>query len=126
MLDAGHVGGLLTGGDVELGAQGGVALQPEFVVGFQPVDLAVLEGQESDGAVYFVPVFKAGDLVILMQGFAQLGTQLIIGAVADAENAHAVLLQLVAEHPVGIGEVRRQEDKVFHMYSLLLIWNLRK
>ena len=100
VLDAGHILGLEAAGDVEIGAQGGVAFQPVFVVGFQPVDAAILEGEERHGAVDLVVIFEAADLVVFVQAGLQLRLQLIIRLVADAQNVHAVVFQLPAELPV--------------------------
>ena len=83
VLDAGHILGLETGGDVEIGAQGSVPLQPVLVVGFQPVDAAVLECKERHRAVDLIVIFQAADFVVLVQALFQLRLQLIIGLVAD-------------------------------------------
>ena len=117
VLDAGDVLQMEAGGDVEVGPQAGVLLQPVFVVGLQPVDLAVLEGEESHGAVDFVVVLQTAHFVVFVQALLQLGHQLVVGLVADAQHVHAVVLQLVAELPVVGGEVRGDEDKVFHTDS---------
>ena len=114
ILDRLHILGVETGGDVESGAQHGVALQPVFVVALQPVDLAVLVGQKRDRAEHLVVVFQRGDFVILVQRAAQFGHELVIRAVADAENVHAVLFQFGAEFPVIGRKIRGDEDEVFH------------
>ena len=119
VLDAGHILGLEAAGDVEIGAQGGVAFQPVFVVGFQPVDAAILEGEERHRAVDLVVIFEAADLVVLVQAGLQLRLQLIIRLVADAQNVHAIVFQLPAELPVVRREVRRDKDKIAH--GVLLI-----
>ena len=46
VLDAGHIRGLEAAGNVEIGAQGGIPFQPVFIVGLQPVDAAILEGEK--------------------------------------------------------------------------------
>ena len=114
VLDAGHIGGLEAGGDVEIGAQGCVPLQPVFVVGLQPVDAAVLEGEERHGAVDLVVVFQTAHLVVFVQAVLQLGLQLVVGLVADAQHVHAVVLQLTAELPVVGGEVGGDKNKILH------------
>ena len=101
-------------GDVEIGAQSGIPLQPVFVVGLQPVDAAILEGEEGHGAVDLVIIFEAADLVILVQAVLQLRLQLIVGLVADAKDVHAVIFQLPAELPVVRREVRGDKDKIAH------------
>ena len=52
---------------MEFSPEAGIPLQPVFIVGFQPVDLSVLENQESNAAVHFLIVFKAANFVILVQ-----------------------------------------------------------
>ena len=66
------------------------------------------------GPEHLVVVLQAGYLVVLMHGVALLLGQLIVGAVADAQNTQTVVLQLLAEAPVGQREVGRDENKVFH------------
>ena len=114
VLDAGHILRLETGGDVEIGAQGSVPLQPVLVVGFQPVDAAVLERKERHRAVDLIIIFQAADFVVLVQAFFQLRFQLVIGLVADAQHVHPVVFQLPAELPVVGGEVGRNKDKILH------------
>ena len=119
VLDALHVRNLEAGGDVEVGAQHGVALQPVLVVALQPVDAAVLADEERHGAVHLVVVLHGADLVVLGQAGAQLGQQVVVGAVTHAQHAQAVVLQVLAELPVVGGEVGGDEDEVFHcMYHL--------
>ena len=115
VLDAVQVAHLEAAGDVEVGAESGVLLQPVFVVGLQPVDTPVLEGQESHRPVNLVIVFQAVDFIILVQAVFQLRPQLVIGLVADTEHVHAVVFQLAAELPVVCGEVGGNEDNVFHL-----------
>ena len=118
VLDAGHIRGLEAGSDVEIGAQGSVAFQPVFIVGLQPVDAAMLEGEEGHGAVDLVVVFQAVHLIVFVQAVLQLRLQLIIGLVADAQHVHAIVLQLPAELPVVGGEVRRDKNKILHDFPL--------
>ena len=120
VLDAGHIRGLEAAGDVEIGAQGGIALQPVLVVGLQPVDAAILEGKEGHGAVDLVVVFQTAHLVVLVQAVLQLRLQLIVGLVADAQHIHAVVFQLTAELPVVGGEVRRNKNKILHGFMIPL------
>ena len=117
VLDAGHILGLEAGGDVEVGAQGSVPLQPVFVVGLQPVDAAILEDEEGHSAVDFVVILEAADLVVLVQAVLQLRLQLIVGLVADAQHIHAVVLQLPAELPVVRREVRGDKNKILHNFA---------
>ena len=120
VLDAGHIGGLEAGGDVEIGAQGCVPLQPVFIVGLQPVDSAILECKEGHGAVDLVVVFQTAHLVVLVQAVLQLRLQLIVGLVADAQHVHAVVFQLTAELPVVGGEVGRNKNEILHGFTIPL------
>ena len=119
VFDLVHIGALGAGGDVELGAQPGVPHEPVLVVALQPVDLAVLEGEEGHGLEYLVVILQGGYLIILVQGVPQLLQQLVVGAVADAQHPHAVVAKLAAEFPVGHGEIGGNEYKVFHNLSPL-------
>ena len=120
VLDAGHIRGLEAGSDVEIGAQGGVPLQPVFIVGLQPVDGTVLEGKKGHSAVDLIVVFQTAHLVVFVQAVLQLRLQLIVGLVADAQHVHAIVLQLPAELPVVGGEVRRDKNKILHGIPILL------
>ena len=120
VLDAGHILGLEAGGDVEVGAQGSVPLQPVFVVGLQPVDAAILEDEEGHSAVDFVVILEAADLVVLVQAVLQLRLQLIVGLVADAQHVHAIVFQLMAELPVVGGEVGRNKNEILHGFTIPL------
>ena len=106
VLDAVDAVVLETGGDVEVGAQLSVPQQPVLVVGLQPVDLAVLEGEEGHSAVDLVIVLQTGYLVVFHQGIAALRLQRLIGAVADAQSGDAVIFQTLRETPVGFREIR--------------------
>ena len=119
-LDPVHILQLVTGSDIEFRAQSSVAHQPIFVVGFQPVDLAVLIGEEGNCLEHLVVIFQAGYLVIFVQRIAKLLLQVVVGAVANSEHAHSVVFQFLTEHPVGLRKVGRQKYKVFHpMFSFL-------
>ena len=114
VLDAGHIRGLEAAGDMEIGAQGGIPFQPVFIVGLQPVDAAILEGEKGHGAVHLVVVFQTVHLVVLVQACLQLRLQFLVGLVADAQHVQAVVLQLPAELPVVRGEVGGDKNKVLH------------
>ena len=114
VLDAGHIRGLEAAGDVEIGAQGGIPFQPVFIVGLQPVDAAILEGEKRHSAVHLVVVFQTVHLVVLVQACLQLRLQLLVGLVADAQHVQAVVLQFPAELPVVRGEVGGDKNKVLH------------
>ena len=119
VLDAGHILGLETGLDVEVRAQGRIPLQPVLIVGFQPVDAAILEGEERHRPVDLVIILQTADLIVFVQAVLQLRLQLIIGLVADAQHVHAVIFQLPAELPVVGGEIGGDKDKVAHCCSFL-------
>ena len=121
VLDAGHILGLEAGPDVEVRAQGRIPLQPIFIVGLQPVDAAILEGEERHRTVDFVVVLQTADLVVFVQAVFQLRLQLIIGLVTDAQHVHAVVFQLPAELPVVGGEIGGDKDKVLHSLMIPLL-----
>ena len=106
ILDAVDAVVLEARGDVEVGAQLGIPQQPVFVVGLQPVDLAVFESEEGHSAVDLVIILHAGHLIVFHQRIAALGIQLVIRAVADAQSGNAVALQPLGEMPVGFREIR--------------------
>ena len=106
VLDAVDAVVLETRGDVEVGAQLGIPQEPVFVIGLQPVDLAVFEGEEGYGAVDLIIVFQAFHLIIFRQGVAALRVQGLIGAVADAQGGDAVVFQTLGEVPVSFREIR--------------------
>ena len=118
ILDFAHIAVLGTGGDVEFGAQPGIPHEPVFVVGFQPVNLAVFEGEEGHGLKDLVVIFQTGYLVVFMETVPQLLQQVFVGAVADAQHPHAILLQFGAELPVGHGEIGGDKNKVLHKMCL--------
>ena len=74
----------------------------------------LLVGQKRDGAENLVVIFERGNFVIFVQRAAQLRHELVIRAIADAEDVHAVLFQLGAEFPIVCWEIRGDKDKVFH------------
>ena len=113
-LDARHIADLEAAGDVEIGTEHGVVLQPVFVVTLQPVDTAVFADEERDGAVHLVVILQAADLVVFVQGALEFGQEGIIGLIADAEDAQPVIAQLTAELPVVDGEIRGNENEILH------------
>ena len=98
--------------------------QPVLVIGLQPVDAAILEGEEGHGTVNFVIVFHGTDLVILGQALLQLGHQLIIGLITNTQHIHAVVAQFTAELPIIGGEIRGNKNKILHKinFSLLFLY----
>ncbi len=112
VADRGDAVALDAGGHVEVRAQAGVLRQPEFVVGLDPVDLAVFVGHPGHGAVHLVVILEVADLVIVGQRGAQLVVQLVILRIGDAQHVHAVAAQARAEMAVGLREVRRNEYDV--------------
>ena len=106
VLDAGHILGLEARLDVEVRAQGRIPLQP--------VDAAILEGEERHRTVDLVIILQTADLIVFVQAVLQLRPQLIIGLVTDAQHVHAVVFQLPAELPVVGGEIGGDKDKVAH------------
>ena len=113
-----------TGEDVEIRSQHGVMFQPVFIVGFQPVDLAVFKTEKSYGPKYLVIIFQGSNFVIFCQALFQFRGQVIIGGIADTQHVGSVLLQSVTPVPVGAGKLRGDKDKV-HIEILSggsLIW----
>jgi hypothetical protein len=113
-LDARHIADLEAAGDVEIGTEHGVALQPVFVVALQPVDTAVFADKERNSAVHLVVILHAADLVVFVQGALEFGQKGIIGLIADTENAQSVIAQLTAELPVVDGEIGGNENEILH------------
>jgi len=118
VADPGHILILEAAGDVEVRPQAGVHGQPVLVVGLQPVDAAVLEGEEGHRPVDLVIIFQTAHLVILIETVLQVGTQLVIGLVADAQHIHAVVFQFAAELPVVGGKVGGDKMMFFICPSL--------
>ena len=118
ILDAVDVALLEAGGDVELGAQPGVPLQPVFVVALQPVDAAVLVDEKGYSPVYRLGVLQTVHPVVFGEAVAHMVGQLFIGLVANAQHVEAVVLQGAAELPVVGGKVGGDKNGVFHGVNL--------
>ena len=101
-----------TGGDIEIGPQLGVHLQPVLIVAFQPVDLAVTEGKVSYGTHHGIVIGQAVHAVILGQAGLELFRNLVVRGVSDAQDVHAVAAQAVTEIPVTFGKMRRYKNKI--------------
>ena len=110
---------LQTGGDVEVGAQGGVQLQPELVVALHPVQLAVLAGEVAQGPDHLVVVGQAVHLIVLRQGRPQIGVELLIPGIPHPQHVDPVLPEPDAEPPVGLGKIGGNKDKVHTRSSFL-------
>ena len=115
-FDGRHLGGMKAACDVEVVAQAGVPFQPILVVALQPVGLAVFEGEVGDGAVHLVVVFERGDVIIFVEGEAQLLTKAVVGAVPHAQNADAAFAQGGAEPPIVLRKIGREKDKILHAF----------
>ena len=123
ILDRHHIIGVESGGDIECCAQRGIPLKPVFIVGFQPVDAAVLVNQESNGTIHLIVIFKRADLEVLGQTSAQFRHKLIIRAVTDAENPDAVFLKLRTEFPIVCRKIRRDKNEILHSCSLNFLYS---
>ena len=121
VLDEADAVGLHAGRDIEVGTQAGVLLQPVLIQGFDPVDLAVFEGEESDSPEYLVIILQGRDLVILGQRALEAVLKIIIRGVADAQDIGAVAAQPVAEVPVGMGEIGGDKNKIHICLRLLSV-----
>ena len=119
VLDAVNKVVLCAGGNIEIGAQGGVLLQPEFIVAFQPVDFAVLKSEIPHGAYHGIIIRHGIHTVILGQAFFQLVRDLVIAGIANAQHIYPVVLEPVTKIPVGFGELRRNKNKVQNILSSL-------
>ena len=110
---------LEAGSDLKIGAQGGVLLQPEFIVAFQPGDFAVLKSEIPHGAYHGIIIRHGNHTVILGQAFFQLVRDLVIAGIANAQHIYPVVLEPVTKIPVGFGELRRNKNKVQNILSSL-------
>ena len=63
-LETHDIVGIVTAFDIEIGTQSCVLLEPEFVVGFQPVDFSVLVGEPGDSSVHLVVIHHGVDTVV--------------------------------------------------------------
>ena len=120
-LKLGDVLHLDAGRDVEVRPQAGVLLQPELVVGFQPVDLAVFVGVEGDGAEQLAVIGQGVHAVILVQVRFQFGGEALVGRVADAQHRDAPAAEPFAEVPVGLREIGGDEYKVHSSLSISIL-----
>ena len=119
-LDEADPVGLYAGRDIEVGPQPGVLLQPVFIHGFDPVDPAVPEGEIRRGAVNLVVILQRIHLIILRQRGFQRSFQAVIGRISDTQNVDAVPVQPVAELPVGMRKVWRDEHEIHCKTPLFL------
>ena len=117
-LEAGDLADVRPGGDVEVRPQPGVLLQPVLVVGLQPVDLPVLEGEKGHGPEHLVIVLQGVHPVVLRQRVFQALLQGVVGAVPNAQDIDAPAAQAVAEVPIGVGELGGNKDKIHRVHLL--------
>ena len=116
---------LCAGRDVEIRAQLGIHFQPIFVVGLDPIDFAVVEGEVGDSTEHLVIVTEVVHAVILRQAVFQFPRNLVERRVADAQHIDTIAVQAVAEIPVGLGEMRADKDKIHRVLQLpLSIWGV--
>ena len=92
-------------GDVKIFSQLCVLLKPVLIVRFQPVNLAILKGEESHSPVHAVIVFHAVHFIIFGQRTLQLICKVIIRTVADSEDIDTVSIKTVAEMPVSVWKI---------------------
>ena len=83
---------VVTGCDIEIRTQTRILLKPEFIVAFQPVDLAVLVCEPCDSAVHLIVVHHGSDLIILIHCLFQFLRKCVIRIFADAERCSADFL----------------------------------
>ena len=106
VLDAVNKVVLCAGGNIEIGAQGGVLLQPEFIVAFQPVDFAVLKSEIPHGAYHGIIIRHGIHTVILGQCAFEQGGQRFVRGIANAKHIYAIGTQAVTKIPVIFREMR--------------------
>ena len=82
---------------VEILSQLSVEFQPVLVVGFDPVNTAVLESKICDRTVDLAVIFHGIHFIILSQRSFQIIVQRIIRSITDAQNVGAVKVQSVTE-----------------------------
>ena len=123
ILNLKHVCFLEAGSNMELGTQLCVTLQPVLIVGFQPVDLAVLVGKERNCTEYFIVVFQGIYLVVFMQSTAQFRQKIVIRAITNTQHTQTIVLQFSAELPVVYRKVRGNKNKILHSTHFLLFLN---
>ena len=97
---------------MEICPEPGVLLQPELVVGLQPVNAPVFEGEKGHCPIDLVIVLQRIDIIILCQRAAKLLVQLKIGRVANPQHVDAVSFQPVAKLPIVPGVIGRNKNKV--------------
>jgi hypothetical protein len=110
-----------TCGNIEIGAELRILFKPIFIVGFDPIDLTVFEGEESHCAENFVVVFERAYLVIFCKGSLELGLERVVRFIADAEYVYTVFMESVTEIPICVRKIRRNKDKV-HKTAPLLVY----
>ena len=101
-----------TCGDVEIGAELRILFEPIFIVGFDPIDLAVLKGEESNGAENLVVIFERVYLVVFCERCLELGFERIVFCVADTENVDTVFVKSITEIPICVRKIRRNKDEI--------------
>ena len=111
-LEAFHLIRLQAGRNVEIGAQAGILLEPVFIVGLEPVDLAVAERKVRDTAVDRIVVFQRIDFIVFSQRRFQVRMEIIKRRVADAEHVDSVLLQPNDKKAEDRREIGGNENKI--------------
>ena len=99
-------------GHVEIGAQAGFGLKPEFVVRVDPVQFSVAVREVAKCTDQLVIIVHAIDAKIFGEGGLQLGAQRIITLICQSEDIDAVVVERQRE-PVIVGrKVRGQKNEV--------------
>ena len=99
-------------GNMEIGSQPCVLLQPVFIVGFQPVNLSILKGKERHCPEDLIIILQGGNTIILRQTGSERWVERVILLIPDPQHPHAQLIQTVAELPVCLGKVWRNKNKI--------------
>ena len=100
------------GGYIKIGAQGGIKLQPVFVVAFDPIHFAVAPGKISHAPQHLIVILQAVHPVILGEHLFQFRGKAFIRGIAEAQHIHAVFFEMHAKPAKAFGEVGRNKYKI--------------
>ena len=100
------------GGHIKIGAQGGIKLQPVFVVALDPIHFAVAPGKISHAPQHLIVILQAVHPVILGERLFQLRGKAVIRGIAEAQHIHAVFFEMHAKPAKAFGEVGRNKYKI--------------
>ena len=108
-----------TGSDMEGCAQLGIHVQPELIVGLNPVDRAIVVCIIGHCLVHLFIVQHVGYLIIFGKCSFQFRNQFLIRRIANSQHGSTVFLQGIAELPELGGEVGRNKNKIHSLFILV-------